>query len=82
MPTAKKSSKDRVQKWREGLRARGGKEVRLALEKRSVDHLERVATVLWGHNLWRRCCPGLERTGQAENTLQTCLRLEGKRSGC
>ena len=38
----KKSSKDRVQKWREALRARGGKEVRLALEKKAVDKLEKL----------------------------------------
>jgi len=38
----KNSSKDRVQKWREALKARGGKEVKLALEKRAVDQLERL----------------------------------------
>ena len=42
MPTTKKSSKNRVQKWRKSLKARGGKEVRLALEKRAVDQLERL----------------------------------------
>lgn len=38
----KKSSKDRVQKWRESLKARGGKEIRLALEKKAVDKLEKL----------------------------------------
>lgn len=42
MPTTKKSSKDRVQKWREALKARGGREIKVALEKRSLDQLERL----------------------------------------
>jgi len=42
MSTKKETSRARVKKWREALRARGGKEVRLALEKKSVERLERL----------------------------------------
>ena len=48
MPTKKKSSKDRVERWRQNLKSRGGKEVRLALEKRSVDQLERLQRYFGG----------------------------------
>lgn len=42
MPDKKETSRERVQKWRERLRARGGKEVRLRLEKEAVEELDRL----------------------------------------
>jgi hypothetical protein len=42
MTTKKETSRARVQKWRDALRARGGKEIRLALEKESVQRLEKL----------------------------------------
>lgn len=42
MAPAKKSSKARVERWRQNLKSRGGKEVRLALEKKAVDKLEKL----------------------------------------
>ena len=42
MSTEKETSRARVKKWRDALQARGRKEVRPALEKKSVERLEHL----------------------------------------
>jgi len=42
MPTTKKSSRERIAKWRQNLRARGGMEIVVPLEKEAADQLKKL----------------------------------------
>jgi hypothetical protein len=42
MTTTKKSSKERIAKWRQSLKERGGMEIVVPLEKEAVDQLKQL----------------------------------------